>query len=383
MTTRSPHSSAVDQTSTDLAVASASAAETSCLLRRTANCLSFLSSRSRTPRTYPRLPLPSKERLEASLTETSLGVENLSRSGLEAAKEKGKTILYLAYGSNLCNETFRGRRGIKPLSRVNVLVPSLLLVFDLPGIPYQEPCFANSALRDPEAGKEGKEDYHKDRWHKGMVGCVYEVTPSDYAHIIATEGGGSEYQDILVPCYVLPSDIETVPGPPSSAPFMAHTLFAPVTSKTRVARPDPSYAQPSARYLKLITDGAAELDLPREYQNYLNDIRPYTITTKRQEMGQKLIVVVWWPILMVLFAIIKRLQDDKGRSPKWVGTLMGWIFLGLWMSYDGVLKTVFGDGERTEGEDDDDSTIQKNKKRGVEGMECPWRGHDVEKQALV
>jgi hypothetical protein len=39
-------------------------------------------------------------------------------------------MLYLAYGSNLSNETFRGNRGIKPLSQVNVQVPSLRLTLD-------------------------------------------------------------------------------------------------------------------------------------------------------------------------------------------------------------------------------------------------------------
>jgi hypothetical protein len=293
-----------------------------------------------------------KERLEASVTETPLDGTKLLRSNIDAAAEKGKTVLYLAYGSNLCNETFREKRGIRPLSQVNVLVPSLRLTFDLPGVPYYEPCFGNSALRVASEEEEG-EGYHKDRWQKGMVGCVYEVTLTDYAHIIATEGGGASYQDILVDCYPLASDTETVPERPTSLPFKAHTLFAPLTKETRLSRPDPSYAQPSARYLKLITDGAAELGLPMEYQMYLNEIRPYTITSTRQMMGQKLVLGVWWPIIFAFFAISTRLQDKNGKAPKWVGVLMGWLFMGMWTSYDRVWKNVFGDGERTEGDDED------------------------------
>ena len=60
-----------------------------------------------------------------------------------------KTVLYLAYGSNLSAETFKGNRGIRPLSAVNVHVPSLNLTFDLAGIPYIEPCFANTQYRTP------------------------------------------------------------------------------------------------------------------------------------------------------------------------------------------------------------------------------------------
>ncbi|KAJ4344530.1 uncharacterized protein N0V89_012273 [Didymosphaeria variabile] len=293
---------------------------------------------------YPRVSETSQARRDASLTEPSFDAKALSPSDFETAREKGKTVLYLAYGSNLCKETFRGKRGIKPLSQINVLVPSLRLTFDLPGIPYIEPCFGNSAMRDSDA--MDKADYHKDRWQKGLVGCVYEVTPSDYAHIIATEGGGAGYQDILVDCYPLTSG-DTVPEKPTTQRFVAHTLFAPAAN----ARPDPSYAQPSARYLNLITTGAAELCLPHEYQHYLHEIRTYTITSKRQKMGKVLFASIWWPFLQLLFALNAQFQDDKGRSPPWLAQLAGLLFLGMWRSYDGAFKKAFGNGERTEGDE--------------------------------
>ena len=303
---------------------------------------------------FDNIPQLSQARLDASLTDAPLDVKTLASQPVLPTDEKAKTVLYLAYGSNLCDETFRRARGIRPLSQVNVLVPSLKLTFDLPGIPYQEPCFANTALRVPDA-----QDYHKDRWHKGLVGVVYEVTVADYAHIIATEGGGSAYDDILVDCYVLPP-AATVPTLPDSKPFKAHTLFAPIIdnddqprTKDRVTRPDPSYAQPSARYLKLITDGAAECNLPNEYQEYLHNIRTYTITTKKQEMGKAIFLGIWMPFVMFIFAMGRKLQDKKGRSPWWLAKLSAMIFAGMWVSYDSVFKKTFGDGERTIG----DSTL--------------------------
>ncbi|KAF2645765.1 hypothetical protein P280DRAFT_388527 [Massarina eburnea CBS 473.64] len=307
---------------------------------------------------FHRLSQTSQERRDASLTERPVDATVLTPSDVAAAEEKGKTVLYLAYGSNLCNETFRKARGIRPLSQINVLVPTLRLTFDLPGIPYTEPCFANSAIRDPGSdvakAVEGKPDYHKDRWHKGMVGCVYEVTPSDYAHIIATEGGGASYEDVLVDCYPLPS-ADTVPSTPTTSPFKAHTLFAPIASATSpFRRPDPSYAQPSARYLKLITDGATELELPTEYQEYLNGIRSYTITSKRQQVGKVLFASIWMPFVLMLFGLGKTFQDDEGRVPQWLGMLLGWVFKGMWVSYDGVFRRAFGNGERTEECDEED-----------------------------
>jgi hypothetical protein len=329
--------------------------------------LSSLRRRDNRPkRVFTPVPKTSQDRLDASLNEAPLDATSITVSDISAAKEKGKTVLYLAYGSNLCNETFRGVRGIKPLSQVNVLVPSLRLTFDLAGIPYAEPCFANSARRIPDAPAPNPDEpqYHKDRWQKGLVGVVYEVTLSDYAHIIATEGGGASYHDILVDCHILPFG-DTVPSHPITAPFKAHTLFAPAvrpdeaSAADRISRPDPSYAQPSARYLKLITDGAAECELPAEYQEYLHNIRPYTITTKMQTAGKALFVAIWMPIILMIFAMSKKVQDDRGRAPKWFQKLTSLIFLGMWMSYDGVFKEAFGDGERTIGDDKDMLVAEK------------------------
>lgn len=329
--------------------------------------LSSLRRRDQRPRrVFAQVPTTSQNRLDASLDETPLDATTITSSDISAAEQKGKTVLYLAYGSNLCNETFRGVRGIKPVSQVNVVVPSLRLTFDLAGVPYTEPCFANSARRVPDAPAPHPDEphYHKDRWQKGLVGVVYEVTLSDYAHIIATEGGGASYQDILVDCHVLPF-ADTVPSHPTTATFKAHTLFAPTVSpdEARAAdhtsRPDPSYAQPSARYLKLITDGAAECHLPAEYQVYLHNIRPYRITTRKQAAGKVLFMTIWLPFVLMVFAMGKRLQNDKGRTPKWFQRLTAIIFAAMWLSYDGVFKKVFGDGERTIGDEMDELMVDR------------------------
>lgn len=306
------------------------------------------------------LPLPSQERIEQSLRETALDLEHITDT-----IEKEKTVLYLAYGSNLCYETFQGKRGIKPLAQVNVVVPSLRLTFDLPGIPYIEPCFSNSALRTPTQDNEkhtvsekapllaNTADYHKDRWKKGLVGVVYEVTLADYKHIIATEGGGTAYKDVLVDCYPL-LDVDVVPGHPTNQPFKAHTLFAPVQDGSRLKRPDPSYAQPSARYLKLITDGAEEHSLPQDYKDYLYDIRPYTITTMRQRFGQIVFATVWMPVFLLMINLQEAFQDKNGNSPKWAAAFAAAVINAAWASYDGVFKKIFGDGERTLEKDDEE-----------------------------
>jgi len=289
-----------------------------------------------TPASDSPIPQTSHQREELSLGESPLDTAQLIQDSIDDPDTASKdTVFYLAYGSNLSAETFKGVRGIKPLSQVNVHVPELDLTFDLPGLPYLEPCFANTRYRIPE-DKTPSSDYHKDRWRKGLVGVVYEVTKADYATIIATEGGGSSYQDIVVDCYEIPAGTTVVESHPSNAPFKAHTLFSPsipagtpaLKNGDRIARPDPSYAQASARYLKLITDGAEQHKLPREYRDYLEDLRPYTITTLGQKTGKAVFMATWMPALLLTFGLGRIFSDKKGRMPAWLAKLTGLVFQG-------------------------------------------------------
>jgi hypothetical protein len=65
------------------------------------------------------------------------------------------------------------------------------------------------------------------------------------------------------------------------------------------------------------------------------------------------------PIILMIFAMSKKVQDDRGRAPKWFQKLTSLIFLGMWMSYDGVFKKAFGDGERTIGDEKDMLVAEK------------------------
>ena len=287
-------------------------------------------------------------------------------SGSSAAAEPGdeKTKLYLAYGSNLAAETFQGRRGIKPLRSVNVLVPSLQLVFDLPGLPYVEPCFANTRRRhvlpadqssfgekdrllNPHSELHATSDYG---WKKGLVGVVYEVTESDYAHIIATEGGGSSYADIEVDCYPLARNAPEVPWHPSKDVFRAHTLFADTSDLERTKNRVDGWAEASPRYLNLLTTGAAENELPLDYRTWLEQLNGYRITTWRQTAGKSLFLATWGPFVFLLFSLQTLLVDKDGKAPKWLALLAMRLFSTMWRSYDSVFKRMFGEGERTIGD---------------------------------
>lgn len=277
------------------------------------------------------------------------------------------TVLYLAYGSNMCAKTFLGARGIRPLSQVNVAAPSIRLTFDLPGVPYKEPCFANVGFRNVPEKQKGRhaELIHQDmEWDGGLIGVVYEVTQKDYRTIMRTEGAGSSYKEIVVPCYPI-GPKETFPKGPSS--FLARTLYAAYTYNDDEKswwqrlfdgrqRPDPNYAQASLRYLNLLRDGGREHNLPASYQKYLASLHPYIATRWTQKVGQGLFLVLWAPMLILFLTMSEFLADETGNLPPWLAKGVAMMFNGMWMSYDAVFKPIFGDGERTEEADPDEKT---------------------------
>lgn len=342
------------------------------------------------------LPAPLLQHKLNSLDEKPFDLEAPANEALHEldGKPTPETVFYLAYGSNLCFETFQKKRGIRPLSQLNVLVPELVLTFDLPGLPFLEPCFANTKYRTPDPPASPQEQqknssvavaqfpskkYHKTRWQKGLVGVVYEVTTADYAKIIATEGG---YNDILVTCYELPQNISSVPDfdllPPDTIltlpSLKAHTLYCPLlpprggypdlslSHSGYVSRPDPNYAQPSMRYLNLITTGADEHALPQDYIDYLRNIRPYILTSKRQKLGRLVFMAVWLPIIIPAFYLKRLLADKRGRAPWWLRMLLRQVSGLSWGSYDWVFRHLFGDGERTMGLVDDNDNDEKKTK---------------------
>lgn len=298
--------------------------------------------------------------------------------GGEPPSIDSETILYLAYGSNLCYETFQGRRKIRPLSQVNVSVPELRFTLNLPGIPYQEPCFATVDFRKlpkppkmpdvPKVPPFDPKDYSKGQFDGGLMGVVYEVTKEDWRQIMRTEGGGSGYQEIVVPCIPLPPSAtvpEKPPFPELPRPILARTLYAPYIEpgspedphkdqrwwqKLFVGpyRPHPDYAQASARYLKLITDGAREHALPEAYQDYLNSLEPYRVTSFRQKIGRILLAGTVGPIFLTLITIAPWFADENGKYPPAISAGMTVMFNISWLLYDHVFKPLFGDGEHTE-----------------------------------
>ncbi len=375
---------------------------------------------------YPPVPRTSDARLDLATPTSRHEAPIPSLSAVAASLDAAApTVLYLAYGSNLAASTFLGMRGIRPLSQINVSAPVLRLALSLPGVPYREPCFANAVLRkipdrpplpvvpspplpprlpptasDEERGRHPHETGRGDPvWNKGLIGVVYEVTPEDYARIIASEGGGAAYTDILVPCFEIPAPRAGIPEKPPvppipRRPFLAHTLYAPQLPDTAepdpeedpetpnlppwarrllrpTQRPDPEYAQPSTRYLDLIREGALEHELPEDYQTWLGALASYRTTSWRQELGELIFAVLWGPLFFIMFTVRSLMTNDDGRVPLWFALTVGALINLVWMSYDMVFKPIFGDGERTQEAGDDNTTWANVKRRESRDEEQP------------
>ncbi|KAI1376209.1 hypothetical protein F4677DRAFT_419219 [Hypoxylon crocopeplum] len=374
------------------------------LIRRIRNSIQHRGT-SR-PTSYPpvsSIPQTSLERLRLAFDDTPDGAGEPS------------TVLYLAYGSNLSSETFLGRRGIRPISQINVSAPGFDLAFDLPGLPYWEPCFSNATPRkipkppfpgdppkppfpppsrrdnDVRMVEEGRHPAmpllpalppEAPSWSKGMYGVVYEVSRADYGKIIRTEGGGASYHDVLTPCLALPPSVsipEKPPIPELPRPFMAHTLYAPRLPSfpddddgdddddekrwwrkllLPVRRPAPDYAQPSPRYMRLILDGAREHYLPDDYQAYLGRLPTYKITTWRQEIGRWLLLLTVLPFFALTLVLSSLLAGEDGTVPRWLAAASTVSLNLVWIVYDAVFKPVFGDGEHTIEDEDEDMRRQ-------------------------
>lgn len=365
------------------------------------------------------IPRTSIERRQASVKSVSLDQDGELPDRVLEQQDAGtavkdtpagneESVLYLAYGSNMSAQTFLGMRGIKPLSQIPVLVPGLHLTFDLPGVPYFEPCFAGTGFRDPSAPntpdpesdedislvteseflsekamlvdsiRERNPDYTGRHWHKPLVGVVYEVSLADYAKIIATEGGGRGYRDTVIDCYPFAdhyTPADPVPNFPSTQVFKSHTLLSPTADEQQrkmgaaktgnmssiglnasrqsfwtinaPLRTDPEWAQPSARYLNLLRSGAAEHKLPLSYREYLSQIHHFHTTTIRQKIGTALFVGVWGPVVLISVKLGSFLAGPDGRTPDWLANTQNLILIVMWHAYDYFYKPLFGDGERT------------------------------------
>ena len=295
-------------------------------------------------------------------------------------EEPDKPIWYLGYGSNLNSNVFKGKRKIKPLEERHVLVEGLELTFDLPGLPYLEPRFANcrfttSTLSNGSTEPRNDEkdpnyverrcdfDFNAPWTGKGaLIGVAYLISAEDFARVIKSEGGGSGYKMVSVQAKVFRRKVKPGSGEErfelTGETVNAFTLLA---SDETIRKP---FGQPSKRYLTLIQQGAkgeractdfilrlnfdfVEHKLPPNYIAYLDSLTPYFAGTFRQELGAAVFIALCGIPLTVIMMFGLTFAHKDGSYPRWVNESRRKLARLIWRIYDDYMTGMFGDGERT------------------------------------
>ncbi|GAW14659.1 hypothetical protein ANO14919_040620 [Xylariales sp. No.14919] len=236
------------------------------------------------------------------------------------------TVWYFAYGSNMSSAKFTGSRGIVPLDTTRVRIPNWVLTMEIPGMPYSEPSFSSIAPRDP-ASLEGRAD-------PDVVGIAYFITQDQYRHVIASEGGGTAYQDLaLVGELVGRDNIDK-----RKTGIRVRTLGSAMTRY-----PPPS---PSRRYMDLLKEGSHEAQLPLEYQKYLGGIRVFDPPSSRwRRLGASMFVSLWGPVMIGLEKLTNTNIQADGNAQMWVILVVRFTMRLIWAVHDYLFAPIFGRGD--------------------------------------
>lgn len=161
------------------------------------------------------------------------------RHGIALTGRPDDEIWHLAFGSNMNEDVFRGRRGLRPKEWRVGRLRGYRLRFNLEGRPRGRAAPAN-LFPDPEA----------EVW-----GVLYRLTRADLAHLDSTEGvpRRGRYRHLWV-------EVEDGDG-------------NPLTAVTYIADGRETDGNPSLRYLTLLRDGARAHGLPAHYIRFLDGVR--------------------------------------------------------------------------------------------------------------
>lgn len=146
-----------------------------------------------------------------------------------------QSVWYLAYGSNLSAATFEDERHMRPQAAVAVEVPGWALAMSSAGFPYSEPAFASIKETTPEKSSLGSSP--------SLIGTAYLLSRHQWIQIIASEGGGIAYREVVVTAHPLQDDARQQWGATIAARSLCSTM-----ELNRVRRSG-AQARPSARYL--------------------------------------------------------------------------------------------------------------------------------------
>ncbi len=158
--------------------------------------------------------------------------------GLRIAGRPKEEVWYFAFGANMHDSAFQGRRGMRPIEWRAGRVRGYRLRFNLEGRPRGKAAPANLF---PDRGAE-------------VWGVLYLITRASLVRLDSTEGvPGRRYRHLWV-------DAEDADG-------------TPLRAVTYIADGKETDGNPSLRYITLLRDGARAHGLPEPYLRFLDRVK--------------------------------------------------------------------------------------------------------------
>ncbi|CAM1502581.1 Fc.00g073570.m01.CDS01 [Cosmosporella sp. VM-42] len=248
------------------------------------------------------------------------------------------SVWYFAYGSNM-RASVMSNRSITPQEAVLARIPTHVLTFDIFGFPYSEPSFASIAERSHVAvqtvlSRNGAVELPP------IHGVAYLISQEEYIRLVISEGGGVAYREIEIEAEILTGG-ET--GQSSGQRIVVSTLEAKYPFRPNAA--------PSARYLSaakqgLLIIGAAEHNLPHDYQEYLHQLQCFEAPQSLFSRLRAFFFLSFWrPVLRQLVKYMKANVKADGHCEQWIEDLIVRGYGAMWSSHNWMYAPFWGRGD--------------------------------------
>ncbi|GAA5843114.1 hypothetical protein JCM11251_003935 [Rhodosporidiobolus azoricus] len=238
----------------------------------------------------------------------------------------------LLYGPHLFPSRLRTILGdAKPLSYSTAYVPSAWLTFDLPGVPFLEPVYANALVKgwndqegwalaaeekDKSEVEEG-ERYKRWVWAKACPGTAYEGELPPNLEGVVYELSAADFERVVSAAFA------AFPSPSANLVPITCVKFSidpaastgEVTAEMLVAEPPRSTdaLQPSQKQLRSVIVGALLSVLSRPYIAYLTHLSPYVPTST----PSKALTVKLFRLLLLPSFLLFHLPAKILGTPAW------------------------------------------------------------------
>ncbi|KAJ2896578.1 hypothetical protein IWW38_001979 [Coemansia aciculifera] len=240
----------------------------------------------------------------------------------------------------MSSKVLSGRRQVFPLESHPVVVPGYQLTFDMAGLPYWEPGFGTIK---PTCSDIGNCDSNSQTSRlltgtRALNGCqvgaplhciAHLITRKELDHILNTEGGNGNpdigYQLVDIEC-------ETYSGKAIVG-----------VSLVDINKASTGY-RPSARYRKIVLDGATEHGLSPSYISRLEAVTPYVAKTTGQKVAKYVFLAVGLPLALPVIAFSIAGLAFGTKVPRLVSVYGEVVKRGLWTLHDRIFAPLLGEG---------------------------------------